>query len=367
MTSLLDVLQLMRRCVPWGTMSRILKSLDISKSQGWEATINKINSDLEAPEMYSKRADTAARLRGALIEYLHCGQKDFRIYKVDESDLSRVANFFDSFEVKSNDFSDNYPFSAYRSLDKIKSTDVLPAFKQTVAGTTAITMCSIRSYDETVRINRSELPTATIEHYDLDEESKIFAKKKQRRQFYDVVAFNPSSQTIEVRIDKSDSMHPGLVLKFFHDVERSFEKLITAATGKSFKLRDRINLFPVIDKLYQSEIGRACELGFMVDSGSVKHEKARKDPEADIRTETFHSAGRAAVDGRVSPFRIGIEWHLRQNEKDECFPELLLPGTKKSLYDQAKEPLNVGHIKGCFYEKDFQDIISQLVSLKNEN
>lgn len=361
MSNLLDILGLMRQCIPWNTMKQILTSLDISKGIGWDATIHKIDKDLEDSSLSEKRKKVGEQLSQALIEFLYCGEKDFRVYALSDEETELLSNFFSSYQVPKNDFSDNYPLSNYEITDAVIETEVLPAHLRG----TSLSLCSIRTYEETVLINKQALLQETIDQYALDEDSTVYARKRNKRQFYDVAAFNKENKTLELRVDKGLGIHPKVVLKYFHQLESAFSKLVSQATGKSFRLNNKIDLFSVIDKLYRSDIGRVCELGFTVNSGSVKSEKARKDPEADIRTEIFHSAGRDAVEGELSPFRIAIEWHLRKSHKDECFPELLLPGTRKSLYDRSKNPLNVGHIRRCFYETDYNKIISQLISLKN--
>ena len=251
-------------------------------------------------------------------------------------------------------------------ISDLLSTEAVIADKKKSEGMTSISICSVRHYEETIVIQKSELSPDAIEHHNLGEDTKIFAKKMTKRQFYDVVSFDENSKTIQIRIDSRGQVAPNQVIKYFHQIESFINKSITNSSSAPFILNNRLNLFPVIEKLYKSNIGRVCELGFLVDSGSIKSEKARKNPEADIRTDTFHAAGRNAVSGAVSPFRIAVEWHFRDKENDECFPELMLPGAKKSLYEPLNHPLTIGHIKGCLYEEDFKKITTQIISFKNE-
>ena len=93
MANLLDILKLMKSCIPWGTMKLILTSHGISKSTGWNSTIAKIDKDLSAPEQEQQRKEIANKLKGSLIEFLYCGNKEFRVYAIEDADLGRVVNY----------------------------------------------------------------------------------------------------------------------------------------------------------------------------------------------------------------------------------------------------------------------------------
>lgn len=361
MPDLVTILNVMRSKIPWGTMRPILDQLRIPKSHGWDSTISKLNEMLASSNDLALLEETKENLKGAYSEFLYCGEKDLRLYKLSVDQTAALKDAIDSLIIPQSDFSKTYPYPISEDLQRTTGKDLVPTQKTNLQEKPSIVFCSVRSFDEVIPLSNSTLKDETLTQYAIDEESEVFVKRKARRQFYDVLSLNLSSNILEIRLDQGSGMGKSSKNSAHKDLTAKIEELISSSIGDKVTVSTPINLFPAVDSLYKSNTGRVCELGFTVNSGSVKSEKLRRH-DTDIRTEQFHKGGRDAVDGQLMPYRIAVVWNFRSNALDECDPELNLPGTKKSLSSPTTVPLQNATISGCFYEEDFSSIVKELTN-----
>ena len=115
----------------------------------------------------------------------------------------------------------------------------------------------------------------------------------------------------------------------FLEIVSTFNNLVRDKFNSKNFLANNINMFPLVDLLYQSQEGRVVELSFLTDEGSVKNEKLRKK-DHDLREESYHKAGKKAV-CHTNLFRVAIIWKLILLDKLETQPEILLPGTSRLI------------------------------------
>ena len=145
-------------------------------------------------------------------------------------------------------------------------------------------------------------------------------------QFIDLICVNIPKKRLEIRIDKANKTSRD-------DIENARE-IIEALVFDEISSLDneialsRINMFLLIQALYDSNIGRICELAFECPNDSLHYEHLRTKDQ-DIRSEPFHDGGKKAVES-VDSFRLAIEWEITFGEKTRKI-EALLPGTRRMM------------------------------------
>ncbi|BBH12950.1 hypothetical protein CH06BL_21980 [Chromobacterium haemolyticum] len=96
-----------------------------------------------------------------------------------------------------------------------------------------------------------------------------------------------------------------------------------------------IDLFPLIEGIYnRSSEGLVHRLAFECSTGVSRDEKL-KTGQLDLRDEGYHVSGKAAIGGKVSPYKIGITWTTQKNKglrSQVCFE---LHGQKINLHKQG--------------------------------
>lgn len=364
MPDVATILTSMRAKIPFGTMRPVLDQLHIPKSSGWDNTISKLLDMLSSCHDQALIEETKTKLEGAYIEFLYCGEKDLRLYKLTDEQTVAMEKALRNLQAPDSVFSKAFPYPISDDLQRSNGSDLVPTQITTLGDQPTAVFCSIRSFDEVIPLSNNTLKDETVTQYSIDDDSELFVKRKARRQFFDVISLNTSKNVLEVRLDQGSGMGRTSKDKAHKDLIAKAEELLSLELKARVILPQSINLFPAVDSLYRGSAGRVCELGFTVNSGSVKSEKLRRH-DTDIRTEQFHKGGRDAVDGQLSPYRIAVVWKFRADAADESNPELNLPGTKKSLSSPTKVPLLNATITGCFYDEDFRAILTELVNNVN--
>lgn len=102
----------------------------------------------------------------------------------------------------------------------------------------------------------------------------------------------------------------------------------------SFSKLQLIDLYPTINKIYADKYeGLIHRLAFECNTGVVRDEKL-KPGQLDLRKEEYHIAGKSAIGGTVSPFKVGVTWIPAKYSQLQCEAELEVNGTRGNLHAQ---------------------------------
>ncbi|MCW8880579.1 MAG: hypothetical protein OQJ89_05650 [Kangiellaceae bacterium] len=358
-----DILRELQKRVPWSIMRTYLKSNEILTGQGWDATIGQIL------EFVDNKPAEEERILRALNSYFEShvlyGEKAVSFYKIDTTHLNSLISNLGQYHPIQGHFTDSYPIPLNESkLKEIKGlSEVVKVNK--VQNNFEIVICSSRSYQAAVQLELSDLTRDAIEEHSLQGFTEIVAKKDLIKQFYDVVSIDANSGIMELRLDYGHGVSLRDFLKSLKATQEVFFNLCNQLIGSEIEISGPINLFPLVDKLYNdARDARVCELGFTTNSGSVKLERMRRKP-IDLRVEAYHKGGKAAVNGKLSPYRIALSWTMRKDEIDENHPEILLAGRLKCLSSPDE------HLKNAIFSKildkrDYAFLSGEIVKYINE-
>ncbi|NJN92426.1 MAG: hypothetical protein HC878_20050 [Leptolyngbyaceae cyanobacterium SL_5_14] len=224
----------------------------------------------------------------------------------------------------------------------------------------AMIFCTKRFFTERTEIDPEGLNTEARKA--LDDYDELVGIKRYTRQFFDEVILWKNQDFVEVRIDIANGMPSQERSQAFIQVIKQFNAVARQKLNIETALKENINFFPLIDRLYESDEGKVGELAFTTDEGSIKFEKMRRG-EVDLRDETYHRAGRKAVD-HITPYRLAILWKFSLSEDLETQPELLLPGQARILSNSTQK-LDEVIIRKCSGLEDYNFVLEKIVFYLN--
>jgi hypothetical protein len=356
-----QILNGFRQRTPWQTMKAILKANTLPVGQGWEKTINLLQAYSTLQRNWPNKYLT---LHKQYKEHLSVGEKALQFFKLDKQHIEKLIDFFLSYEPEETPFHETYPFPLKQEqLKDINSAPMLVSIENQDSYI-ALVFCSKR-----VSIKQEAIGFESLNEdakKDFASFDKLIAFKKEIRQCFDVVAISKEGDNVEVRIDIFNQMNSsdekGVA---FYQTIYAFNSLVEKVLSIDSILKRPINLFSLIDNLYSSTEGRICEIGFTTDEGSIKSEKMRRT-KGDLRTETYHKAGKLAV-GYIGLYRLGIIWKTPLSDVVETEPEVLLPGRVSAL-SVPQPQLDYLLITNCSGSIDYNLIMSILLKyLEDDN
>lgn len=347
-----QILEAFRQRISWCTMKVILKICDLPVGRGWEQTIDKLTDENRDKNNINEKIE---QLKKCYENHLLVNDKALKIYQLERKKLDKLIAAFRKYKPVDTAFHQTYPYPL--SDDNLKEVDFsqkLVEIKDT-EDSLAVIFCTKRLFTERSQIDTEKLDEDTRK--DLIEYDKIIGIKEHYRQFYDVVVLSKKRNTIEVRVDITGGLSVEDKSKAFFQTINQFNTLSEKIARIKTPLQESINFFPLIDSLYESDEGKVVELAFITDEGSTKSEKMRKGS-VDLRTETYHHAGKQAVD-HITSYRLAISWNIQISQGINSQPELLLPGSAQILSNQTQY-LDEVSIKNCSSLADYNFVVEKI-------
>jgi hypothetical protein len=176
-------------------------------------------------------------------------------------------------------------------------------------------------------------------------------------QVFDVLTVRPKLGRIEILIDYPDRIRP----------PESTDARCLGLLGRTMDLAPRLkavyeankplNLLACINNLYQAKTeGRVTRLLFRSPTGSVKKESMTSTK--DLRTETFHAAGVAAV-GTITPYDVMVTWDNLINVKGTVAVRV---GTTIAGLSSEETYVKTARITGARSDAAVIAVVNKLVS-----
>jgi len=314
-----------QRVSSWKIMKEMLTMCDLPIGKGRDATISRLlRQQFPASEIKFQE------LRTLYSNHILVGQKVIRFFNVKEEYIDKLICLFEFYEIEPTVYQKHYPFPV--PDEDLTGIDALPKLShiETTDENISLVFCTRRSFTERTEIDIGDFNTEIQEklvYYD-----KIYGTKRCIYQFFDIIVIWRNRNLVEIRIDITKNSLSQEYDNSFSRITKSFNSLVDTSLGIQEILRNRVNFFPLIDKLYYSQNeGKVFELFFTTDEGSTKKEIIKKD-KGDLRYETYHNAGKNAVH-HITAYHLAILWnfiiskHIQSQTIDiETQVELILPG-----------------------------------------
>lgn len=343
--NVLDTLKSLRSRTPWPVARRMLQQIGVERSKGWDLTLERADTSLEKFE--SKEDDILQALRMHAIS----GEKLASFYEVDAETMEQIRLKAAEIVPPSSPFSEIYPVAlSEKALKEMRAGLVLAAVERTDSGT-GLVFASARVVTVREPIILSSLDGDLAA--ELDDYEEIIGVKTVRFQAFDVVWIPDEGSTIDVRVDFPEGTLGEVALAARKLSVQAFETAVGVA------LPEPTNMFALIDRMYgDSSEGIVVELGFGTTTASIKREKMRRK-KLDLRNETYHKGGKAALSTPIEPFKVSIIWRRSLGPKLFSEPELSLNSNSRAA-GSTDPVLDRVVIRKCMGNDDFDYVRSRI-------
>lgn len=348
-----QLLESSRKRVPWPAMRAIFKVCELPYGRGWEDTIKKLS---EESNKNSNLASNFSTLSKYYSNHLLAGEKALKLFEIDRDQIDKAIEKIKNHEIPTNVFHETYPFPL--PDEKLAEIDSLPKLVKVNNSDSqlSVVFCTKRFFTEKTEINPEDLSNEAKSCLGIYDE--LVGIRRYDRQFFDAIVLWKDKNFVEIRIDTSQGRMPSQErIRAFSEIIDKFNFLVQEETGINEMLKTNINFFPLIDRLYESNEGKVGELAFTTDEGSIKSEKMRRG-KVDLRNETYHKAGRQAVD-HITAYRLAILWGFQLSDEVETQPELLLPG-QSHILSRSIQNLDEVIITKCSGFKDYNFVFEKI-------
>lgn len=340
-----EVLQSLRERAPWPVGRRIFADIGIERGQGWANTLQKI---AENPKKSEEKAD---ELLVALKSHEMCGEKMVSFYQLDQTTLDSIRNKLSALRPPDTVFSKRYPVTlSEKELKAAPAGLVLTSVEEQKGGLAVVfSSARITTVRERIDVDRLEVDGSSV----FDDYEEVIGVRTIRFHASDVIWVPAKGQTLDVRIDFPEGTLSDVAIAARKMVLMELVRLTGAA------LPEPINMFPLIDRMYSDGAeGTVVELGFGTTTASLKHEKMRRR-KLDLRDETYHKGGKAALDTPIEPFKLSIRWHRVIGKKLASEPELSLNSNSRAA-GSSNPILDRVVIRRCMGVDDYDHVRSRI-------
>lgn len=341
-----DIARSMRTRMPWPVGQKVLRVLNLARGHGWDQTVDKLSAaDLNHEQMEA--------LCQALREHLTCGEKSSRFYEIDQAAAARSVAVVPELVISDSAFSAAYPGVVTEGeLAGLPAEPTLTAVEEDEDGV-AFIFCSVRTIVVRETLGPEDFPPEAADDV-FSSYDEIVGLKNKRLQAVDVVWVPRTGGRVDVRVDYPAGMTKEVADAAHMIVRNAFNLLFESPV-----LRDPVNLFPLIDRMYfDANEGSVVELGFGTTTASIKHEKMRRKG-LNLRDESYHVGGKANLQTRIEPFRVSLVWSRPLGRDKYSTPELSLNSNSRVAGSSAPAMYSV-IVRRCLGADDYNFVRTRI-------
>lgn len=338
-----DLLDSFANRVPWDTAKRILKYKDLPRGRGWSNTRAKLEEVLKGDE------HTQVVVRDALVEHMLSGEKCVSFYLLTSETAAELRRGLLEATVEKNPF----PYLLSKSeIEKAPLSKPRLVAIAKVGGDIAGVFSSVRMVEIQETIEIDELSKA--EAGKLADYSEVVGVRREKKQAFDILWLPLSGNRMELRIDAPK----GLPHEMAHVARQQLTNVVASSFGQT--LPAPVNMFPLVKKIYDDPSeGEVVELTFHTTTASLKHERMRRRKSC-LRQELYHMAGKQALNGKISAYRLSVQWPRDRGNKIVSIPELSINGTIHMLHE-THPFLGDVTLRGCMDTDDYNFVQQRML------
>lgn len=339
---------LIDREVSFSLFRTALHQNELSVSQGWERTAEKLVENLASEKTHQ---DYSGGIKSIYRDLTLYGDKIVRIFSVDQGLEALHDAMVAEFQESDSPYSSGFPLPLEKSalLAAPAKAYCVACWKDEYA--TNFIVCSKQYVTEREEIPSNYLTEETVSEF--GEFDQIYGVRKRAIQLFDVIAVRPSANRIEVRMD-------GLSIQRADEIERRFraikEKIMRFSESKIEvdPFAEPVNFFPAIKKLYEAKDGRIGELGHSTEGAAIHYGKMRRKIE-DFRKDKYHVGGVDKIP-ELNAYLLSKRW---DSPTGHGTVELLIPGSL-STSSQAEPTIEATHALSCASREDYEFLMEKL-------
>lgn len=190
----------------------------------------------------------------------------------------------------------------------------------------AYTFICTRRAQETHVLTQTDLTQDAQQRF-YTPDSVIKLNTKVQVTVFDSIIYDSENKRLFVAIDDSRFIFEESAFDMQSKLTHEVADIIPSLS--KLKLMD---FYPAIETMYQNDTeGLVHRLAFECNTGAVRDEKL-KQGQLDLRAESYHTSGKAAIGGVIYPYKLGVTWHPRKYDTLASEIELEINGNRQSLH-----------------------------------
>lgn len=340
-----DILQALQKRASIRVSRRLLAANGFPKGSGWEQITEKLKD-----KHVAAKADYVG-LQDALRELLIVGDKNIRIFKLTNADAKALRDRIAASRINQNSvFTTHFPLPVPDNiLHGLPAQAPIPVAKFQSPNVAGVLFSSVMVVEQREKILAAKVGAALAADYE-----EIIGVKKVKIQTFDALMMSNKSNYAYILTDayqdQSQLMRLGL------------QSAMTNAVNKFAKakvINGSVNLFPIIQPLYESDTGFVKTLFWTTTTSSGKHEWMRGSGVC-LREEIAHKAAMGALGGGFMTYGIELEWGLEEVEGYTPRPMLSVVGIYRMLHE-TKPHLGDATVWGCASLSEFEFVLKELM------
>ncbi len=300
------------------------------------------------------------------------GTRLVKLYNLEQDTLLRIQSSLSSQEADQSEFCLSYPIPLSKEQLYVADTDL--HYAETISSlistaydndnsnavdqqniqieTTVLT--SKAYYTDIIELDASHLSDAGLELR--SNGGEIRCKTRDVTQCFNTVMIIPAHNILALTVDLS-------VLPRSESERQQFlvEQFIRTVTGVT--LPPPIDLFCLVQEMYEQRDGRVSQMSFITSDGNVSSLKLKPGQNC-LRSDSYHHGGESASP-ILTKYKLGKLWDLRQSASLTLPVELVLPG-KRAMIDKPNSHLYEAVIEKCSNIEQVYFVINKMmISLDN--
>ncbi|SCY35774.1 hypothetical protein [Pseudomonas sp. NFACC37-1] len=347
--SYIDALQV--RDVSFKSVRNALKNHDLPVSTGWQQTVAKIIPELKKKDTKDACAASLVLIHNEMT--LYC-DKVVKIYEVDAGLINLLIGAMSKgFVDKGSVYTKGFPFPL--ALDELLKAplDIICAAQWDEKDRSNFMMCSKQYITE-----REELPGDSLDD-DATKDFGVFDEligiRRRPIQLYDVVSLLPDEGLIEIRLDGVKKFNADDISRRMRRIEQLVSQFAAKNIGTPDILGTKLNFYPAIKKLYDTNDGVVGELGHVTDAAGIYREKMRHKSR-DVRLDPYHHGGTVAVVD-LNAYSISKHWPSPAGNGE---PEISIPA-HFSIASDKNPVIDILHVLNCTSQEDYDFVLDKVL------
>ncbi|SFB30296.1 hypothetical protein [Azotobacter beijerinckii] len=327
-----------------------LKQNELATSQGWDKTLDKLTELLNIKETAEEYSSKLTYIYEDLTLY---SDKLVRIYPAPENAGTLLSSMIDHFVQKDSAYDQRFPLPLEQEELIAAPVSCHCVDRWESDSSHDFILCSKQYITERETLPKEYLREDAVDEFGIFDE--VYGVRKRAIQLFDVISFNPSRQTIEIRMD-------GYKKQNICEIERRLryiEGLVNDYAKESLNieqiLSNPLNFYSCIKKLYDSPDGRVIELGHCTEGAAIHRGKMRRKA-CDFRDDTYHTGGINVIP-ELNAHMLAKLW---DSPTRHGTIELVIPGTLSTSSNSA-QVIDFALILSCASELDYNSVMTKLL------
>lgn len=340
-----DVLKALQKRASIRVSRRLLAANGFPKGSGWDQISEKLKD-----KSVAAKADYAG-LQASLRELLIVSDKNIRVFKLTNAAATALRDRIAASRINQNSvFATHFPLPVPDNiLHGLPAQAPIPVAKFQSDSVVGVLFSSIMVVEQRETILAAKVGAALAADYE-----EIIGIKKVKVQTFDALMMSKKTNYLYVlsdaHQDQSQTMRIGLQSGMANAINNF---------AKSKIVNDPVNLFPIIQPLYESDSGFVKTLFWTTTTSSGKHEWMRGSGVC-LREEIAHKAAMGALGGGFMTYGVELEWGLDEVEGYTPRPILSVVGIYRMLHE-TKPQLGDATVWGCASLSEFEFVLKELM------